>query len=277
MQVHESIARAQFRGLKRKAMHRLDELQEKKNKIKTLKNRHLINSKQGVEDSIRHIMELLGDNVFNTNFIHRRSSWHYKQETCFFEAKAMEVEGIGPIRSLNISRFDTRKMLKRKPAGISHLMSRFFVHDHMIMRCIQRLGFESFGQVGEALTPLMHWMVTQNLPLATLPRRFYLVTKNFVLVFTYMDIAEHYLIKTVLLWEMMEDNQSLLFDNCRAVLDFGGTSGLITDMQGNIEREIPVAKAEPLFEKVGLDSHWFELADRNEMIKNYEQRNNEHV
>ncbi len=198
--MHKSIAKAEIKGIFRKASTRLDELNDKllgdsANKTK----KRLINFN-------RDVISTYGDLLLFDNKINQRLSWHFVSELVAINPDMIRVEGVGDLCQIVIEILNT-KSLARKSQGYQYLESNFFLHEHFLIRFLQRTNIEKLSNIGDFITDFIVWLSNNNYSFDRFGETVHLVFKNYVIVCTIRASERQFIFKTCLLVEKFTVNQ----------------------------------------------------------------------
>lgn len=268
MYQHKSIAQAKLKGAVRVAISREKELlQAATDSIKHSKN--LLQYKKGILEYIKLFKKVAQGRIIYEYTSPKRSSWHHNTEFLSFAREFTSVEGhpeVGNQTSMLLQTFNTRRLLKGHRDGHQRLIPLIFVQEHFMLRCLQRLGSETLGDVGRSFYSVIEWLLTSNVPLKHIPQDCYFVLRDYIIVGTQIPHSQGLLFKTVLTYEKMEqkgneEQRAFFSEAVQTVKSNGDLHGVLVDEHGKVVRSIPKCEHTPL---AGIDiekSNWLAPLD----------------
>lgn len=210
---HESVAKAEVKGAFRKATQRYDAFYHK---LKTGVVK--FNSRK---NHLRYIDELAscrGDFMLDHRVCHNHSSWHFQSVMTSVETEFHHLDNIGNICCLVVDGWDSRKMMKGDIKGHRRYLSRLFLHEHFLIRIVQRLGLSGIKQVGKVLFPLFSYILRENLSFRLLGNDVHFVMPGYVLVAEKLPNSYGLVLKTILMREYFSDAQQKQYHSAYQLL-----------------------------------------------------------
>ncbi|WP_445776549.1 hypothetical protein [Shewanella sp.] len=183
---------------------------------------------------------------------------HFKAEFTAIEPELTSVEGMGELCRFILGAFDSRKVAQCRLHGNCKLASRFYFHEHFLIRCIHRLNFTTIGDIAVEIYPVIEWLILNNIPLRRLPETNYFVFKNFIVVAEKLSHSQGLVFKTILLKDRLTDRDNEKFIKALAIhndLD-KNVAAVQVNAYGDIVCQIPPASGKSLLNSLSEKSHW---------------------
>ncbi len=198
----ESIAKAELKGAFRRATVRY-ELFMKKVRSGGVKFGSRKNHLRYIEELVR----CRGEFLLDKRVCHHHSSWHFHSVMTSLDTYFQNIEGIGNVVRLVIDGWDSRRIMKGDKRGMQRLLTRLFVHEHFLIRAVQRLGLESLRDLGNQVFPLFSYILRENLSFRLLGGSVHFVMPDYVLVAEKLPNSYGLVFKTILLRERFSEQQ----------------------------------------------------------------------
>ena len=205
---HESVAKAEVKGAFRKATQRYDEFY-KKLKTGIVK----FNSRKNHLRYIEELVQCRGEFMLDHRVCHHHSSWHFQSVMTSVETEFHHLNNIGNICCLVIDGWDSRKMMKGDIKGHRRFLSRLFLHEHFLIRIVQRLGLTGIKNIGKVLFPLFSYILRENLSFRLVGNDVHFVMPGYVLVAEKLPNSYGLVFKTILMREHFSAAQQAQYNS----------------------------------------------------------------
>ncbi len=198
----ESIAKAELKGAFRRATERYELFMKKvRTGVVTFGSR---------KNHLRYIEEMVkcrGEFMLDHRVCHHHSSWHFHSVMTSLDTYFQNIEGIGNVVRLVIDGWDSRRMMKGDKRGMQRLLTRLFVHQHFLIRAVQRLGLEGLKGLGNQVFPIFSYILRENISFRLLGKSVHFIMPNYVLVAEKISNSYGLVFKTILLREQFSEQQ----------------------------------------------------------------------
>ena len=202
----ESIAKAELKGAFRRATDRY-ELFMKKVRTGVVKFGSRKNHLRYVEELVR----CRGEFLLDQRVCHNHASWHFHSVMTSLDTFFQNIEGIGNVVRLVIDGWDSRKIMKGDKRGLQRLLTRLFVHEHFLIRAVQRFGLEGLKGLGKQVFPLFSYILRENLSFRLLGKSVHFVMPDYVLVAEKLPNSYGLVFKTILLRDRFSEQQLIQY------------------------------------------------------------------
>ncbi|WP_028765326.1 hypothetical protein [Shewanella colwelliana] len=242
---HESIAKAEVKGAFRQVKANFEQL-----KLNKKRGLYTPFSKKNITRFINDISRLHQGFLLYNRRTMRKNSWHFYEEMAAVEYELIEMDGIGPVSRLFIDGWDTRRLIK---GGVGHLSykSKFYFHEHFLIRMVQRLGLHGFTEIGPKIYPLITWIVNRNRPSKWYACDSHFVFKEYVIVAASLHENKGLVFKTVLLTEFFNERQKAFYQVAVDCILRGKCDAVYLDAEKCISKEIKFSDELEIFELAG--------------------------
>lgn len=205
--MHESMAKAEVKGAMRRAGQRWNDYENGMRR-----GAPNLGSRKKFMKFTEDVISYHGDLMIHRHKWCHPNSWHFKMEVASVQSEYIEVEGVGKVTGLVINFYDSRRMLKGNWwSGSMSYTSRIYLHEHFLIRTVQRLGLPGVGKIGQYVYPMLNFLIDNYPSMRNLEDHFYLLSEDAVFVIEKLPGLKGVAFKTVLMKEYFSDEQERFF------------------------------------------------------------------
>jgi len=203
--MHESIAKAEIKGAFRRASERIDNFNND-----VLNKTEFKISKKSCNDFNENVLKQYSDLLLFHKKTASRISWHFTSEVVGIDPDYLNEPGVGNLGKIVFEIYDTKK-LKKGLQGFKYFETKFFLHEHFLIRLFQRTSIGSISDVGPYIMSFINWIVYEKRSLADIKGTLHVVLRNSVLICTCLPNNKGLVFKTILLNEMFTQKQTRFY------------------------------------------------------------------
>jgi hypothetical protein len=200
---HESIAKAEIKGAFTRSNELFDELE------RLYESRAGLNfgSKKLALSNIGLQKKSYGDFLIEHVNVTRRQSWHFQSYITAIETEYTYFENVGNLTRFVFNHWDTRGLMKMKAGSHTKYFSQIWLHEHFLIRTVQRLGLTGIQEVGKSMLPLVNAVIKNNINIQTLGENTHFITRDYVIIASKISDGSGLIFKTLLLAEFFTETQ----------------------------------------------------------------------
>lgn len=265
----EIEAKAVLKGKLRLHKQAFEDIQNKK--LSRLKNGGTKRNKSFAHTVYQEHLDGFGELLVTKSEYKRASTWHWKALFSGMEYELAPVEDIGNLCRYIVCYFDSRKFIKEdRLQGFNMWFSDFYFHEHFLERGILRFNTRSLGAIAEICYPVISWLIKENIP----PSRFddfnYIVFREFVIVTQKLTMKRGIIFKTLLLKDVMDENQMSFYSQPYEYLDeHENVNAVLLNARGDIVRSVVEAEDDMSLVDVIQCSNWLSHVGQKEDIRKF--------
>lgn len=218
----ESIAKAELKGAFRRATERYEEFMNM-----TSKGMLKFGSRKNHIKYLSEMVKCRGEFLLDQRICHAHVSWHFHSLMTSFESELQSLENIGNVTRLVVDGWDSRRIMKGEINGVKKYLTRLYVHEHFLIRIIQRLGLEGLRGVSKQVFPLFSYILMENLSFRSLGKSVQFVMPNHVLIAEKLSGGQGLVFKTILQREFFSEEQQKRYEPAYWMMNMQKCNGVM--------------------------------------------------
>ncbi|QPG05736.1 hypothetical protein IT774_00100 [Salinimonas marina] len=213
--MHESIAKAQVKGMFRVANDILDSYNTR---AKKRNGQGVRFTRKRMTAYVSNIFEMYGDLLLYNKVEKRKSSWHFNSLNLSINPDPECFVELGVLHCIISERVISRYVRSGK-VPYHHYSSKCYLHEHFLQRIFQRASALHQKSIKNELVSISLWLSQEYSPTTEPIQKLYFVSDKHVVVMTYHLDREIYIFNTILKKDMFTTKQEQKFSEAYSALN----------------------------------------------------------